>query len=443
MTDTMSPPEPTGAAPSPAPRPAPHAARSVLRAELRRGSVPWTGPVVALAVLVPMVNKADEWQGSWGETQGLLHSAATLIAGPLAAAAGCWQGGREHRRRTAGLWLSVPRGRPAQLVMAALPIALWAAVGYLVALAGVSAATWPYTGAGGPSAAVAVTDLCALVSLTFVGFVVGRVCRWRLTAPVLGAAGYVGLGAPSYLSSDARFLNPAQQFELHGTVPVWWFAPVMVVWVGGLALAPVLGYAARRRYLALVPLAVAASVAPLIVGAGEGLFRDDPVAARLVCGDTVPQICVGGLDGPLLPRASEALSGMLSRLEGVPGAPVRYVDPAVRPGADESALPSLTRGWSVVRNEFPDPVDYAAQTVWQLTARDCPASLEQNDPAGARRMWETDDAVAGYLADRDEAFPDPPHPARLTAMPDAERTVWLGRFLASRGSCDPQEVPAL
>ncbi|MYW35033.1 hypothetical protein GT040_38585, partial [Streptomyces sp. SID2119] len=107
MTDTLSPPEPTAPAASP-PRTG-HPARGAFRAELRRGIAPWVAPAMALTIVVPMISKAAQWQGSWGETQGLLHSLTTLIGGPLAAAAGCWQGGREHRRRTAGLSLSVPR----------------------------------------------------------------------------------------------------------------------------------------------------------------------------------------------------------------------------------------------------------------------------------------------------------------------------------------------
>ncbi|MGW1653403.1 hypothetical protein [Streptomyces atratus] len=109
-------------------------AYTALRAELRRGLAPWTGPAVALTLLVTLWGKAPQWQGSWGETQSQLHSAAGLLAGPLVAAAACWQGGREHRRRTAELLLSVPRSRLAQATTAATPIALWAAAGYLLAL---------------------------------------------------------------------------------------------------------------------------------------------------------------------------------------------------------------------------------------------------------------------------------------------------------------------
>lgn len=37
----------------------------------------------------------------------------------------------------------------------------------------------------------------------------------------------------------------------------------------------------------------------------------------------------------------------------------------------------------------------------------------------------------------------PPLVTRLKAMPDAGRKAWLGRYLATRKSCTPAEVPAL
>lgn len=449
MTDTSSPPEPTAPAASP-PR-VRHPARAAFRAELRRGIAPWVAPAMALTIAVPMITKAAQWQGSWGETQGLLHSLTTLIGGPLAAAAGCWQGGREHRRRTVGLSLSVPRSRAAQLVMAALPVAVWAVVGHLVAVAGVLAATWPHAGAGGPSVGMIVLDAWFPVCAVFTGFVVGRVCRWRLAAPVLAAATYLALGAPTYTSSDLRFLNPAEQYYLTDRVPVAWFVPVMVLWTGAPVLALVTGYAVRRRFLALVPLAVAALVAPLIVSSGEDLFREDPVAEKLICTEAVPQVCVGGLDGPLLSPASDALAGLVSRLEGVPGAPVRYVQTSDsrRLPPDTSRLPYTSRGWTVVRDRIADPAGYAWETAHLLTERDCPESVTEEveeDPATVR-MRETDDAVVHWLAPWGSSRLDPAQGAvylnRLTAMGDTERRAWLGRYLATRTSCDPKAVPAL
>ncbi|MGW2182416.1 hypothetical protein ACWCXX_30885 [Streptomyces sp. NPDC001732] len=433
--------------PSPGKPRARTAPSTALRTELRRGIAPWAGLAVALTLLVPLWGKLPQWQGSWGGTQSELHAAATLLAGPLVAAAACWQGGREHRRRTAELLLSVPRGRLVRVVTAMTPVALWAAAGYLVALAAVFAATAPYAGAGGPSLAIAATDLGFLLSVAPVGFVVGRLVRWRLVAPVLAVVLYVVLGAPGYLRTSVRFLSPAEQFPLEGFVPVWWFAPVLLAWTGGIGVAVLLAYAARRRFLAVVPLALAVTAGTLIASTGENLFRDDPAATRRVCSAPAPgtpQICLAAPDSPVLPGASEALKGMFSRLEGVPGAPVRYVAPPFDPKDGEAPLAHVVRGWGITRDRLTDPRAYAANTALSLTFRDCSDGLRTSDRKAAERVERTDDAVRSWLAG--EASPWDPrsrHLARLEAMPDADRSAWLGRYLATRESCVPAEVPAL
>ncbi|MEU0634215.1 hypothetical protein [Streptomyces sp. NPDC005989] len=426
-------------------RTAPHTA---LRTELRRGIAPWTGLAVAVTLLVPLWSKAAQWQGSWGATQTELHAAAALLGGPLVAAAACWQGGREHRRRTAELLLSVPRSRLAQVTTAATPIALWAAAGYLLALAVVFAATAPYTGAGGPSLSVLLTDLGLLLSIGFVGFVAGRLLRWRLTAPVLAVVLYVLLGAPGYMEAGARFLSPGEQYALSSWVPVWWFAPVLLAWTGGIAATVLLAYAARRRLSAVLPLALAAAAGAVIAHTGADLFREDPTATRKVCSAPepgVPQLCVKAPDAPALPSVSAALAGMFSRLEGVPGAPVRYVDSGFRPKDGEAALGSATRGWNLTRNKLTDPQAYASNTALTLVIRDCPNSTRKSDRKAADRVRFTDDAVRTWLAGDDSTWDPEARPlvARLDAMPEADRRAWLGRFLATLESCTPAEVPAL
>ncbi|MFD7531533.1 hypothetical protein ACFV8E_28675 [Streptomyces sp. NPDC059849] len=427
-------------------------ARAALRTELRRGIAPWAGPAVALTLLVPLWSKAPQWQGSWGETQSQLHSATALLGGPLVAAAACWQGGREHRRRTAELLLSVPRGRLAQVTTAATPIVLWAAAGYLLALGVVFAATAPYTGTGGPSFSIVATDLGLLLSTGFVGFVVGRLVRWRLIAPVLAAAFYVLLGAPGYVEANARFLSPGEEYMLERSVPVWWFAPVLLAWTGGIAATVLLAHAARRRLLAVVPLALAVVAGAVIVPTGENLFRDDPTATRRVCSAPAPgtpRLCVKASDAAVLPSVSEALAGMLSRLAGVPGAPGGYVDSESDPGPvpehGEASLAHSMRGWGITRNELTDPQAYASETALGLTSRDCSAVSHWAEREGAKRVGLTDDAVRTWLAG-DESPWDPrarPLVARLTAMPDAGRKAWLGRYLATLKRCTPAEVPVL
>ncbi|WSA79072.1 hypothetical protein OG930_27735 [Streptomyces sp. NBC_01799] len=436
MTGTLTRIRDTGAAP----------VRTPLRTELRRGIPPWTGAAVTLTLLVTLGAKADQWQGGWGETHGLLRSASALLCGPLTAAAACWQGGREHRARTAELLSGVPRSPLRRAVMAAAPVALWAAAGYLVTLAVLLVANLPYATGRGPSVSLAVSDSCFLVSIALIGFVVGRLSPWRLTAPALAICTYVGLGIPSYLASEFRFLSPGEQADVQVSVPVWWFAPVTVAWLGGLALAVLLGYGARRRVLAVVPLVVAVAAGSLIVRTGEKLWRDDPVAARRICTDGVPQICVNGHDGPMLAQVSDALGGMLSRLDGVPNAPARYVENGADPASGDVPLPRLTLGWDVVRNKLVDPRAYAQGAASQLMMRDCPSEARRESKE-FRRVYRTESAVRMWLVPEGDTGPEDPDVekrlARLRTMPHTDRRAWLGRYLASRQSCDPAEVPAL
>ncbi|MEU2249888.1 hypothetical protein [Streptomyces sp. NPDC019224] len=428
---------------APARRGAAGPALPVLRAEARRGIAPWTGLSTALMLGVTMAAKADDWQGDWIETQSLLHSGATLLAGPLVAAAACWQGARDHRRSTDELWRSTPRARWQRLAMAALPLALWAVAGYAVALAGALLATWPYAGGGGPLLSLVVVDGAFLAAVALLGFAAGVLCRWRLSPPVVAALMYLVLGVPSYSESPARYLDPAVNIALDDSLPVWWYAPAMTVWTLGLAAAALTALAARRRLAALVPLAVAAAVAPLIVSTGDGLFRDDPAAGRLVCTEGSPQICLGGRQEHLLPQVAEALSGLTGRLEGVRGAPERYVARLPLQGPEEAWIPPPNPGWYLLRGRLQDTEDYVWQVAANLTMRDCPQDHHGNSdgpPVGA-----AGGAVATWLAPAGlgTGTEKSPELRRLEAMPDAERRAWLGRYMTTRNSCDPSEVPAL
>ena len=314
-----------------------------------------------------------------------------------------------------------------------------------MALAASLVATWPYAGGGGPFLSVAVLDSASLLAMGLLGFGVGVLCGWRLAAPVLAALMYLVLGVPNYSESPARYLDPAVQYALTDRLLVWWFAPAMAVWACGLAAAALTAVAARRRLFALVPLAVAAAVAPLIVHTGDGLFRHDPAASHLACTEGTPQFCLSGRREHLLPQVAEALSGLTGRLEGIPGAPERYVTRLSGHGAAEVEMPAPAPGWYLLRGRLQRPEDYAWQVAVHLTRRECP-DLHYEDTDGVR-MVATDSAVGLWLAgSRAGLAPGAEKPLelrRLEAMPDAERRAWLGRYLATHESCDPSEVPAL
>ncbi|MEU5398376.1 hypothetical protein ABZ348_03645 [Streptomyces sp. NPDC005963] len=414
--------------------------------ELRRGVGPWSGLAMAIALGIALVDQADElpgWQNSWRDVTDLLRPLALLVGGPISIAAGCWQGGRERRHGTGELLAGGARSPLRQALTAAVPSALWPAVGYLTAAAGALLAAWPYVGAWGrPSFSLIVSDACALASLGIVGFVVGRLAPWRLTAPALGGLVYLGFGTLSYTGARS-WLNPAEQYFPRWDAPVWWYAPASIMWTGGLACAIFLVFAARRRAVALVPLTAAALAAALLTGE-EGPWRPDPRAGRLVCDGGAPQVCVSARDRSLLPQVTAALNGANARLHGIPHAPSRWVSGPQRTRAGEAPLPPP--GFFSLRGRLREPAEYANWAVGQLIMKECRSG--GGDSASHLRAQRVGMGVVQWLAPSAvfDAAPWPEakeHAARLHALPPSEQHAFLTRYLAFLSSevCRPEKVP--
>lgn len=435
-----------------------------LRAEWLRGFAPWAGAGLLLALVWPVAAKADQWQGSWGATTYTLSSAAAMISVPFALAAGGWQGGREHRRRTTELRASTARTPLVQLLAAALPLACWLAAAQLLVTAGTLAACAPYASAGGPAYIVFAGNALTIAACAVLGHAAGRAVPLRLTAPVLAIGGYVTVGALGTSRSAARHLAFCMVQVLGDRdLAVWWYPLVSALWAAGLAAAAVLALTAFRRATALLPLAAALGGAALLVSTGDGLLRDNPLAHRQVCDtSTTPNVCVNGTYPGMLPEVTRALSGLTGRLNGVQNLPVRYEDLGRSPHRGEVQLPNLSPiGWSVVRGKVTDPRRYAWEAAHMLVRPDC-------GKAPAERIAVTDEAVLRWLA------PDPAYEKlrtsfrasarqegntkelakfraedaayeHLTAMSDAERRSWLGRYFATADDCRPKpsEVPSL
>ncbi|MGW5635838.1 hypothetical protein [Streptomyces sp. NPDC003832] len=424
-----------------------------LRPEYRRGFAPLAGVAVLLTLLVGAAIVADTWQGGWAETRDRLHTGAVLLGIPMALAAGCWQGGREHRRGTGELLRTSVRGSLSRFLATALPVAVWVAVGHLTATGVALLATWYCATGDSPHLVVPLTDAVLIGCAALAGHVVGRVVPWRLAAPVLALGGYVVLGVLSYDSHST--LSPLLTL-MPDEVPVWWQPLATVAWVGGLALTAVLAHAARRRATALLPLAAAVAAAVLLTQGGDGLTRTNPVALRQVCDtSTTPQVCVNARYEKLLPQIADALSGLTGRLEGVENLPVRFADRKEGPREDEVFLPSVTPlGWSAVRGRLTHPERYAWEAGMTLVGR---ADCDRTDPV----LAATDAAVEHYLApspmeadfdeqdargrasDRAALKARQEARARLLAMDEERRRSWLSEYFATATGCDASGVPAL
>ncbi|MFD0152300.1 hypothetical protein ACWGQ4_21680 [Streptomyces sp. NPDC055721] len=437
MTATLTPPR--------ADRPAPARAPAPLRTELRRGLGPWTGGAVAVTILVAMYGKAPDWQTRWTETTGLLHVAVGLLGGPLALAAGCWQGGRDRRRGTTELWESVPRSPLRRLAVAATPSALWPAAGALLADAVCLLATWPYVSAGRPFLELLVADAVAVAALGALGHLAGRLVPWRLAAPILGIAGYVGLAIGTYTQAGARWLSPAVEYRMAWVRPVWWFGPASMAWAAGLTLAALLAYGMRSRLraFALVPLAVAVAAAGLILHLppDEGPWRPDPALTRAVCDDGTPQVCVTALDRKQLPALSAALAPLNARLKGLPGSPARWAIGPLDTGPGDIEM--LDPAEDVVRGRVERPDLYRNFAAMQLFANVCrPSDLTGPN---AERATVVNFAVIQWLAPAPSGFgPDvfgaQPYVDRLNAKSPSAQRDYLARYLAAN-PCHPDEVP--
>ncbi|WP_421110913.1 hypothetical protein [Streptomyces sp. NEAU-S77] len=419
--------------------------RGPLRAELTR----WFGPVVGATVLVTllftMADKADLWLITWISTADHLRTAGLLVGGPLTAAAACWQGGRERRRGTGDLLATMSRTPLRRALLAAAPTILWPVVGYLLTTAVCLVATWRYASYGRPWVSLIAADATALGALGVLGFLAGRVVPWRLAPPLVAVSTYLALGLPGYSESAVTWLSPALEHSYPWDRPLWWCAPVSMMWTAGLAGAALLAYAARRRVTALVPLAAAATAAALLMQLGtEGPWRPDPAAAALVCDDGTPQVCASRVHARMLPGASAALAGLSAKLRGVPNTPARVVESETSAAHETDAEVS---GWDTYfrRNRITEPELFALNAAADTAApRSCPT------PDAHTRADDISTAVVDWLAPIPglDDLPPPPAPlytrtlTRLRTMPERERTRWLGRYLAAARSCHLDRVTA-
>ncbi|UGY93607.1 hypothetical protein [Streptomyces gobiensis] len=424
-----------------------------LRTELRRGLGPLSGLLIAAVLCAGMLDKAGSWQGQWGETSIMLRLAAMLLAGPVAVAAGCWQGGRERRRGTGDLLAALPGSRLRRTLAAAAPTMVWPVVGYLLAAVVTALMTWPYASAGGPFLSLLAADAVALAALGLLGFVAGRLMPWRAAAPLLALCTYLALFRLAYDASDLAVLSPVQDHYYRWDQPVWWFGPAAMAWTGGLAAAALLAYAARRRATALVPLAIAAAGAVLLVQTGDGLWRPDPAAAAPVCDDGTPRICVSRVHGKKLPGIAAGMADLRAKLRNVPGAPVRFVSGPHALGPGEVRLPEFTEHY-FERNRLINEENFALNAA---AAAVFPPGCEAAPDADQYARTPVADAVVHWLApdpvwdkhfghlnpEAERAKPEYVRVRkRLSAMSKGERDAWLGEFLNATRACDTRKVSA-
>ncbi|MFD8591098.1 hypothetical protein ACFV1B_16380 [Streptomyces sp. NPDC059637] len=452
------------ASPSTGPSASPPAAPSagllpVLRTELRRGRFLWWWAALVAVQLAGLYVYRWVWQGSWADLAQYVRNTA-FLTGPLLAACAARHGGRDRRLGTAQLAASVPRSRLQRTMAGLLPVLVCGTAVYLVVWLVAVAVAWPSASAyGRPLVGPVAGDLGAVALFASAGYVLGRLSRSPLLAPLVAVCGYTVLLVWNVPHSSGWAQLVPVTFERHeGRLPAWWTGPAQLAWFGGLAVALVLVAAARRRWAAVVPLVVAvAGAVPLQTAAADGVWRPDPDADRLVCGGGAPELCMRAAHEGRREEAAGYVLRAAELLDGVPGAPARFEE-VPSPWSGPAGTGPGTASFQLVDG-------YGSS--WESAERDV-EGMRRDAVLRPLLGWRCpEDAPAwseGVLRWAHGRFPgaggdaasvsmgsgsseaDPAAAAEAAAalgrMDGAERREWLGGYLAARDACDPSAVDA-
>lgn len=441
----------------------------VLLTEVRRGFAPLALAAVAIVGLAVLFNETEDWTGRWYGLAGHVRLGLIVLV-PLALAAGTWQGGRERRRRIDELLASTPRPVWQPTVLRWGGVAAGACGGYVVVWAVCAvfvARVATYSGGGWWWQVLA--GVVALGAATAVGFGIGRVVPWRVTAPIAGLAAYVGIGVLSYVDGDdgRLWLSPAIQYAAEGAYLPASFHALQTVWFAALGVSVLVLVGARRRWIALAPVAAAAATGLAIAtGPGHDRWQEDPAALEPVCADGTPEVCTTRENSFLLDDFVPVAREALSRWDGVNGGPIRAealpydglrqdhddtLAVTLRPytswqgelsltgewGASlvndlaKGALPPVFACYSGSDDEIWTAVDDVSQ-VASLWAGAEPRGAGVVDASGVQRSGEEmGPSPAGRAADR------------LASWSEADQRHWIERYMAAAGSCDLMKLDEL
>ncbi len=317
--------------------------RRILRIELRRSTAIWSALLLAAtgAFLLRALNPP---YGSWMEV-AVVQRDMMQLTWPLALAAGAWQAYRERRSRIEELVATTPRPRWRRVQPIAAAMALAAAVGYLLMLAGGAINIVDVGGYVSPGAVpIIAIGVLAMVAAVWLGLAIGTLLPSPLTAPLLVVVGFAGLAVlPQMLVEHNRepgaalllpFLPGSRPFVFEFKVLSAGANLSQLVWLAAIAatgFALLAATRARTRMAAIAPAIVGAAIAiPALPAQVADAWVPDRRAAALICTEP-PQVCV-----PRVFRASlddlrepgrRALAILAAKL---PNPPTRVV--AILPG---------------------------------------------------------------------------------------------------------------
>lgn len=414
----------------------------VLRTELLRGAAPPAAATTLVVGVLMMYTSANSWAGRWMPFAASVRFSMLVLA-PLAIAFGAWQGGRERRRRVAEQLASTPRPSWQPLVVGWAGVTLGSWLGMLVVVAvGAAPVAAVATYSGGGWWWVLAVGFAGVAGVAAVGVALGRAVPFRLMAPVAAIVIYSlqVYAHDSGLLFGAEWLVPIMQVsEAAGNTLSGRVSLQQALWFGGLAAAVLVLVGARRRWLVVVPAAVATvGAAPLLGGPPYTSWQVDPTAAELVCTDDEPEVCLARVDAFLLDDVTPRAREMLARFDGVPGGPARAVGSTYgATGTREQALYVDTGRVTITGDLFVDE-DSRVTSWW-------PELVCDSDAPHLRYHWMIE-VAAIWASDGPQRWTAPevrdPLDA-LLAMPEVDQKAWIGRVIEAAASCDEDVLTKL
>lgn len=229
------------------------------------------GPAV-LVVAATMFTSYEQWgypYQDWVYTSLQFHE-QLLLAGPIAAAAATYYGGRLVRAgRLFAQPCAVRAGGPV-VVRHLVTLCGTFLVAYLIGLAPLVVLTIMYAQAGGPVFAGVVTGLLGMIMLTTLGYGIGAITGSAWLTPLTLVLAFVGVQSTAYAYDKFAAVDPVTNFAFTlGRVPAWpitGYRIAFFVFVT-IAIAVVAARAARHQRRLHLPSAVSMGLFVLLVTA--------------------------------------------------------------------------------------------------------------------------------------------------------------------------------
>jgi len=333
----------------------------LLRIELRRSSMLWLLPLLAVLFYVSTYRPAMDNPPFWNIRGDMVQSRAMLVFAPLLAGAGAWIGSRDGRRGLVDLVgvTAVPRWAGQVVTWAAATI--WAELLYLAGVAVLYGVTARQGAWGGPLWWPVAVGTAVVAASCALGFAAGARLPGRFTPPLAALVTFLALAGGAFAIQDnSRYaqiwpLNVQGPFPANSYAIFYPYLPdlaiAQVMFLAGLAAAALgaLGLPAPAGGRWLRGAAAAITVAGLAAaGTAVGLAGTDRVEAHgmvipalhnaasdrptpytPVCSHGAVPVCLQPAYRSFLPEVTAALGPLLGQLAGLPGEPVRVTQVAV------------------------------------------------------------------------------------------------------------------